>query len=145
MTNGFTGRCLCGDVRFEVKSEPAVAVHCQCEDCRKSSGTGHGSHLGVMEGDVTISGTAAKYDKPADSGNIVSRHFCPTCGSAVYSTNSGMPGFIFIRASSLDDPEVFKPQMAVYTSRGPSWDALDPDIPAFAEMPPPEARPGGKG
>jgi hypothetical protein len=31
--------------------------------------------------DVTIRGATASYASTADSGNINTRHFCPTCGS----------------------------------------------------------------
>jgi hypothetical protein len=79
------------------------------------------------------------YDRRADSKNIVSRGFCPNCGSPVYSTNSGMPGMIFVRASSLDDPEIARPTMVVYASRAPSWNHVDSKLPTFAEMP--EAKP----
>jgi hypothetical protein len=82
-------------------------------DCRKSSGTGHCTHVVIPE-DVT--GAVTFYDRPADSGNIVRRGFCPTCGSPVYSKNLGMPGVVFPRASSLDDPEIAKPQMVVYAT-----------------------------
>jgi hypothetical protein len=64
-----------------------------------------------------VTGDVRFFDKPADSGNIASRGFCPNCGSPIYSTNSGFPGLVFVRASTLDDPEVFHPQMVVYTSR----------------------------
>jgi len=37
-----------------------------------------------------------------------------------------MPGMVFVRASSLDDPEMFKPLMVVYTDRAASWDKMDP-------------------
>ena len=57
---------------------------------------------------------------------MISRGFCPTCGSAIHSRNSAVPGTIFVRASSLDDPEVFQPQMIVYGKRAPSWDRMDP-------------------
>lgn len=137
----FSGGCLCGAVRYESSAEPVVNGHCYCEDCRKSSGTGHCSHLGVPDAAFSVTGEVRFYDKPADSGNIVSRGFCPTCGSAVYSTNSGMAGMAFVRASSLDDPEVFQPQLIVYTSRAPSWAVMDPALPGFAEMPPPQDRP----
>lgn len=132
---GFSGGCLCGDVRYESKADAAVTGHCHCVDCRKSSGTGHCSHMGVPSDAVAVTGEVSVYDKPADSGNVVSRAFCPKCGSAVYSLNSVMGELVFIRASSLDDPEVFKPQVVVYASRAPSWDHMDPDIPAFPEMP----------
>lgn len=129
-----SGGCLCQAVRYQA-DEQAGAGHCQCTDCRKSSGSGHCSHMAVPEASFRLTGEMRFFDKQADSGNTISRGFCPTCGAPVYSKNSGMPGFAFVRASSLDDPEVFKPTMAVYTSRGPSWDTLDPALPAFDEMP----------
>lgn len=137
----FEGGCLCGAVRYECSAEPVINGHCHCVDCRRSSGTGHCSHMGVPEAAVKIDGETALYEAPADSGNIVGRRFCPTCGCAVYSVNSGMAGLVFLRASSLDDPEVFKPQVIVYTRSRPSWDKSDPDLPSFETMPPPETMP----
>lgn len=136
MTQAFTGRCLCGAVRYSCAGEPMAAGHCHCEDCRRSSGSGHCSHLGVPEASVTLTGETNSYARAADSGNVVTRHFCPTCGAALFSSNSGMPGLMFLRASSLDDPEVFKPQMHVYVARAASWDRRDDSLPAFDVMPP---------
>ena len=135
MAAGFKGGCLCGAVRYESTADPIIAGHCQCEACRRSSGTGHCTNLAVPKAAFTVTGPMTFYDRPADSGNMVSRGFCPTCGSPVYSTSSGMPDLVFPRASSLDDPEVVKPQMVVYASRALSWDIVDPSLPAFAEMP----------
>lgn len=134
----FTGGCLCGAVRYACAAEPAMAGFCQCEDCRRSSGAGHCGHLVVPEASVELSGEVAGYARPADSGNVVTRNFCPTCGAAVFSRNSGMPGMMFLRASSLDDLEVFKPQLVVYTKRGASWDRFADALPRFDGMPPPD-------
>lgn len=136
MTQIFAGGCLCSAVRYTCSAEPAMAGHCHCEDCRRSSGSGHSSHLAVPEASVSLTGEVAAYARPANSGNMVTRHFCPTCGAALFSTNSAMPGMMFLRASSLDDLEVFKPQMHVFTSRAASWDRRDGELPAFDEMPP---------
>lgn len=139
MTQTFTGGCLCGAVRYTCNSEPMMAGHCHCEDCRRSSGTGHSSHLVVPEASVVITGEVKGYARAADSGNIITRYFCPTCGAALYSSNPampGMPGMLFLRASSLDDLEVFKPQMHVYTARAASWDHRRDDLPGFELMPP---------
>ncbi|MFN3511453.1 MAG: GFA family protein [Phenylobacterium sp.] len=132
----FSGGCLCGKVRYTCEGEPLMGGHCHCVDCRKSSGSGHCSHLVVPADSVKIEGAVATYVSPADSGNLVSRAFCPTCGAPVYSTNAAMPGQIFLRASSLDDPEVFTPTMVVYASRAPSWDRIEGGLPTFHEMPP---------
>lgn len=136
MSAEISGRCFCGAVQYHCSGEPVVAGHCYCLDCRKTSGTGHGSHMAVHQRDFTVSGEVRFFDAPADSGHIVSRGFCPTCGSALYSTNSAMAGLIFLRASSLDDPAVFEPKMSVYTRSAPAWDAPDDALPAFEAMPP---------
>lgn len=136
MARSFTGGCLCGAVHYECTAKPVVAGHCQCTDCRRASGTGHSSHMAVPAESVTVRGKLTRFDKAADSGNVVTRAFCPVCGSQILSTNSGMPDLVFIRASSLDDPEVFRAQMVVYSSRGASWDLIDPALPAFPGMAP---------
>ena len=130
-----TGGCLCGAVRYEA-AEELFSGHCFCDDCRRSSSTAHGSHMGVARAAFSVTGEVRFFDKPADSGNIVSRGFCPTCGSPVYSLNSGFPDTVFLRASSLDDMAQFHPQMSVYASRAPAWDQPDASLPQFAEMPP---------
>ena len=131
----FTGGCLCGAVSYACSAEPMIAAHCHCIDCRKASGTGHGSHMAVPKAALTVTGEVKIFDAPADSGNIVGRAFCPNCGCAIYSVNSGIADLIFLPASSLDDPEIFEPQMVVYASRAPSWDHVDPALPSFETMP----------
>lgn len=113
-----------------------MAGHCHCEDCRRTSGSTRSSHMAVPEAPVAMSGVVTLYERAADSGNIVARAFCPTCGAPVFSRNVAMPGLIFLRASSLDDLEAFRPTMVVYASRVPSWDTPGPDLPTFANMPP---------
>lgn len=136
MSNAFEGGCLCGAVRYASSAEPQFAGHCHCIDCRKSSGSGHCTHTVLPKSAFSISGEVRFYDRQANSGNMISRGFCPNCGAALYSLNSAMPDMVFVRASSLDDPEIVKPQLVVYASRAPSWDYVDPGLPVFAEMPP---------
>ena len=135
MSVAFSGSCLCGAVSLESTAEPMLVGHCHCVDCRKSSGTGHCTHVIVPKDALTVTGELTFFDHPADSGNMISHGFCPTCGCAIYSTNSGMPDMVFPRASCLDDPDIAKPELIVYASRAPSWDHMDPDLPSHAEMP----------
>ena len=59
MTKPYTGGCACGAIRYETSSEPIFENHCQCRDCQKRSGTGHGSYLTFPQrADVTITGEA---------------------------------------------------------------------------------------
>jgi hypothetical protein len=91
--------------------------------------------MGFLDGAITFRGETREFCSKADSGNDVIRAFCPTCGSGLYARNGGMPGMIFVRASALDDPNLFSPQMAVWAARAPTWDAVAGGMPAFATAP----------
>jgi len=79
--------------------------------------------------DVAILGKTASYPSTADSGNINTRHFCPTCGSRVYGGNSGRPGVIGIAVGCLDKNDWFSAQAVVYTKGRAAWDKTPEDVP----------------
>lgn len=135
MTTAFTGRCLCGAISYSVDAEPTVVGDCYCTDCRRSSGTSHCTHAAIPDSALTVTGAVTVYERAADSGNLVRRAFCGHCGSAIYSTNRGIPGMTFIRVSSMDDLDRAAPQMSVYASRAPAWARLDRSHPVFETMP----------
>ena len=135
MSESYKGGCACGAVRYEISGEPVFQNHCQCLDCRQASGTGHGSYLTVMRDGVKVTGAVKGWDIVADSGNVKTRNFCPTCGSPLYISFKAMPQFLAVNAGSLDDPGRFKPHAVTYSVRGLAWDALDPALQSFAKMP----------
>jgi hypothetical protein len=137
MSKPYTGGCACGAIRYEISGEPMFSNDCQCRDCQRKSGTGHGSYLTFpSRSAVKLEGGATHWDLVGDSGNVKTRAFCPTCGSPVYLTFAAMPDLFTIHAGSLDDPGRYKPQAVTYTVRGLAWDHLDPDVPKFETMPP---------
>ena len=137
MSNAFSGGCACGAIRYEISAEPVFTNHCQCRDCQQTSGAGHGSYLTFPSRKaVKLTGKATHWDKVADSGNVKTRGFCPSCGTPVYLTFAAMPELFTIHAASLDDPTRFKPQVVTYRVRGYDWDHVNPTLPAFDKMPP---------
>lgn len=131
-----TGGCQCGAVRYETEAAPMFAVHCQCTDCKKSSGAGHVTAAGFPAGTVNFSGQVKAYSSTADSGATVTREFCPDCGGRLTFRSTSMPAMLAITAGSLDDPSVISPSVAVYNKRHAGWDHLDPALPVFDVMPP---------
>jgi hypothetical protein len=57
----FAGGCLCGSIRYE-GSEPQGGGYCHCDDCRRSSGTGHCSHMMTV-----YTSRAPAWDPPPDT------------------------------------------------------------------------------
>lgn len=132
MTRSYCGGCACGAIRFEARGEPIFENHCQCRDCQRRSGTGHGSYLTFpRRADLAMTGDAKTWRVAGDSGNEKIHAFCPTCGTPVHLTFAAMPELIAFPAGSLDDPGQFN----TYAVRGHAWDTLDPALRTFERMP----------
>lgn len=131
-----TGSCLCGAVQYKVSGDPMLAGHCHCIDCRKSAGTGHVTLAMFGVDQFEIEGPLTTYSRPADSGAAVTRSFCPTCGSRLFDETASLPGVKAVMLGTLDNPEAVQPQFHVYFKNHLSWDAVDPALTTFDEMPP---------
>jgi len=135
MTETWTGGCACGAVRYEASGDPVFQNHCQCRQCQRASGTGHGSYLSFAGG-VRVEGEVRTFALLADSG-LGKRHgFCPACGTPLLIRPDAAPGIVAVTAGSLDDPGRFAPAAVTYAGRALGWDPLDPALTAFAAMPP---------
>lgn len=137
MSEAYTGGCACGAIRYEIEGEPLAMTDCQCRDCQRKSGTGHGSYLTFANRErVKLEGAATHWDIVGDSGNVKTRAFCRTCGSPVYLLFGAAPALFTVHAASLDDPSRYAPQAVTYRVRGYAWDRIDPTLPQFDKMPP---------
>jgi hypothetical protein len=133
----YAGGCACGAVRYETDARPIFENHCQCRDCQRRSGTGHGSYLTfASRAGMKITGDAREWRVAGDSGNDKIHAFCPDCGTPVYLTFDAMPDLISFHPGSLDDPAQFRPTVVTYTARGLPWDVMDSALAAFERMPP---------
>jgi hypothetical protein len=86
---------------------------------------------------VHIEGTLRAYRSVADSGNVMHRRFCPTCGTQVFSESEARPALIFVRAGTLDDSQAAQPAATIWVSQAPAWACINPDLPRFEAQPPP--------
>lgn len=94
------------------------------------------SNATFKEADVEITGTTASYASASDSGNTLTRHFCPTCGARLFLYSKARPGMITMAAGAFDDSSWFEPQFVFYTKRRPRWDKTAENVPNFEAMPP---------
>lgn len=133
-----SGGCLCGAVRFTVKGTPIRMAQCHCRDCQRASGTGHMSNVIFRGQDVSLTGATASYDSVADSGNILTRHFCPTCGARLFLTSKARPDMLVMAVGAFDDMSWFEPQVVLFTKNRPHWDITTEAVPNFEGMPPPK-------
>lgn len=115
------GGCLCGSVRYTLKSEPEVIAVCHCTHCQKQSGSVFSYNLFVKEEDYEQDGETMVYLDRGDSGEPSYRHFCGSCGSPVITKAALNPGKVIVKAGTLDNMDGLKPDIEVYTSRCVEW------------------------
>jgi hypothetical protein len=88
------------------------------------------------EADVQVTGVTAGFASTSDSGNVLTRHFCPTCGGRVFLYTKARPGKIVMAAGAFDDSSWFEPEVVLFTKRRPDWDITTESVPNFEAGPP---------
>lgn len=131
----FTGGCLCGSVTYICETDPKLIMNCHCRDCRKAMGSVFATTLFVPEDKVTVSGYPRTFSHAADSRASMTKVFCETCGSQLFSRNTNRPGTLGIRAGSVDDTSVIRPGANIFTDSAVPTTAMDPQLPTHRKMP----------
>ena len=134
MTTPYTGGCLCGQVRFQISSEPGGSRICWCRDCQRIASNGTVNAI-FPSASIEVSGSPRGFDKTADSGHTVTRRFCPQCGTQLFSESTGRPGLTVVRLGTLDQPSSIKPSANIWTASAPDWACLDESLEQFSGPP----------
>ena len=124
-----TGKCLCGAVRYSIDAAPTATRTCWCRTCQFIGAGSATVNVFFPSEAITVEGTLKGYACRADSGAIVHQEFCPTCGTPVFTQSATRTQVKGVRAGTLDDPELGKPQKVLWVSEAPSWAPLDSDVP----------------
>jgi hypothetical protein len=125
------GRCLCGDVRYQIDSLPTVMGVCHCKDCQRQGGSAFSCMAGVPKSEFAVlRGTLASYSGGAtESGDTADNRFCPRCGSPIYTELDSQPGLLFLKVGTLDDTDWFEPQFHVWHEHSQQWVAISDIVP----------------
>jgi hypothetical protein len=136
MVAPFEGGCRCGAIRYTVSAEPIAVMDCHCRDCQYASGGSHATAVVVPAPAFRLTqGTPRRFTSQGDSGRDVTRCFCETCGSPLFSEPPGS-AIMVVKAGSLDDPSWLKHGGALYTKSAQPWAHIDPEKMMFEGMPP---------
>ena len=124
-----TGQCLCGAVSYKIEGDMQMCGVCHCKNCQRQAGSSYSVLFAVGDDQIEITGDLTTYDDHSDTGNVVHRHFCGTCGSPVKTSLPTQPGATFIKAGTLDDTSVLKPSIHFWTGSKQDWVTINADVP----------------
>jgi hypothetical protein len=128
------GGCLCGAVRYECSGDTDAASYCHCDDCKKATGGPYTVGVLVEAAKLRIvCGRVKGHTTIADSGRKITREFCPSCGSPLFTRSEKCPNLVFLKAGCLDEPDLIKPSCQVWTKRAVGWAYIDEKLPCYPE------------
>jgi hypothetical protein len=78
-----------------------------------------------------VTGHPRGFTKTGDSGNPLTRHFCPDCGSPLYTSSPRHPEFYYLKAGCLDDPAAVQPAHQNWVKSRVPWAVIGGDLPSF--------------
>ncbi len=124
MTNAIQGKCLCGDVQFQVEKVEELDI-CHCNTCQRWTG---GPYIGAdVRGGVTLieADTLAWYE----SSEWAKRGFCKTCGTSLFYKLKADDSFWSIAGGTLDLPEGLSVAKEIFVDEKPDYYTFAGDQP----------------
>lgn len=126
----YSGRCFCGDIRFEVTGPARYACFCHCESCRRAAG-------GVYVPWATFDSAAFTVTQGAmsrhHSAPEVTRGLCSKCGTSLTYEHADRGGEIDVTLTSFDDPSDFRPAAHIWVEDKLPWGSIDDGLPQFQQ------------
>jgi hypothetical protein len=131
-----TGGCLCRAIRYTLSAPPLSARQCWCRLCQYLAAGSATANLIVPREALAIDGVLSTYSSVADSGSVMYRDFCGTCGTPLGGHAAPRPHLYVLRIGTLDDPGLYPPQLVIWTDAAPAWAMIDPNLPTLPGQPP---------
>ena len=72
-------------------------------------------------GTVQFVGEMREFTRPADSGQVFTTGFCPTCGTSLKGSASRIPEIVGVALGCIDDGSVPAPARSVYEQGKADW------------------------
>ena len=135
----WTGGCLCGAVRYELRSEPFDCGWCHCRTCQLNSGAPAMAFASVRHADWAAT-TGEDRIRTIRSSNFGHRAFCGQCGTPLYVRVDHQPDTVDFSIVTLDDPNAVAPEFHIFWSSKVGWFDPGDDLPRHEKF-----RPGTRG
>jgi hypothetical protein len=112
-----TATCSCGQLSVRLAGDPEQILLCHCIECQRQSGSAFGAWAFWPKSSVReIIGESRIFQRSSDTGRRMARHFCPVCGSTVFSYFESAPNAISIPLGAITDQLSMSP-VASYWNR----------------------------
>ena len=123
-----TGGCMCGSVRYELRSEPFDAGWCHCRTCQLTSGAPAMVFASVPDGDLAWT-RGEGLVRTVKSSSFGHRAFCGACGTPFLMKVDHQPETVDFSVATLDDPGAVAPGFHIFWASKVTWFEPSDDLP----------------
>ncbi len=129
------GRCLCGDVAFELAGLPKVVQNCHCSRCRKARSAAHATNAFFRRDQLTwLRGEGQVESFAMPGAKRFGQAFCGRCGSALPRA-APAADYVTVPCGSLDDPPGKPPRGHIFMGSKAPWYEVTDALPRWEELP----------
>jgi hypothetical protein len=116
------GQCHCGAVSYQADIDPERVSICHCTDCQALTGSPFRVTVICSGEQIRMTGGATKiYRKTGDNGQARFQHFCPECGSPLFTSGEGGEEDWGIRWGSIRQRDRLQPMRQIWCRSAVPW------------------------
>lgn len=129
-----TGRCECGEIRFEADGDIEEFSHCHCSQCRRVHGAAFATFATVAtESFRLIAGERSAREYQSSPNNF--RTFCAICGSSLFMRGTEYPDEVYLSMGAVDGAPKLPKAFHIYVASKAPWHDITDDAPQFDTEP----------
>jgi hypothetical protein len=129
------GRCLCGDVAFELAGKPEVVQNCHCSRCRRARSAAHATNAFFRGGQLTwIRGEGRVEGFALPEAKRFGQAFCGRCGGKVPRV-AASSDHVVVPCGSLDGSPGRPPRGHIFVGSKAPWHEITDGLPQSEALP----------
>ncbi len=131
-----TGKCLCGNVHYQLNDAPLFVQACHCTLCQRTSGSAF-NLISVIENKnfELLQGEVSTFEFVGGSGGVYDLFACNSCGTSMWGQpRERIKDMIYVRSGTLDNTADIKPMAHIFVGSKQNWVILDEETPQFDAM-----------
>lgn len=129
------GRCLCGDIAWELAGAPERIQNCHCSRCRRARSAAHATNAFYKKDQLTWThGQERVVSYALPGAKRFGQAFCSRCGAKVPRVVEST-GYVVVPCGSLDDAPGVLPLGNIFTASKAEWFDITDGLPQWEGLP----------
>jgi hypothetical protein len=129
------GRCLCGDVAWELAGSPERVQNCHCTRCRRARSAAHATNAFFRREQLAwLCGENRVQSFSLPGARRFGQDFCRRCGSPVPRVVAST-GYVVVPCGGFDSALESAPRGHIFIGSKAPWFEITDDLPQWEELP----------